>query len=169
MNRITIAVTLALVTAGVNAESKRYSQVADFAGEKVVLHESLAYFLAIDSGEVKPLENRIASETDAVEIERLARRLFDLGDGEQLLNLAEAHERRMDLIGAYAHYYALDKLAKMNAKRLPPDAVVRGPYFAAIAKQVERLNARISPQQKASAIKQAARLIRDNPNCCLAM
>ena len=167
--KITPAIALVLAVTSAAAQEIRYQKQVNFGDESVSLKVSNAYVLAERAELVQDLETRFLSASDPEAKEQIARQLWEYGDGEMLYEISRAHEKRMDLVGAYAHLYALNELAKFNAKRQPPEAKVRGPFFNGIQEELEQLGMRMSPEQRRAAIRQAAQIVRDNPNCCLPM
>jgi len=107
---------------------------------------------------------------DVVEQERLGTLLWQEGDPEILFVLADIANARGDYIDAYAKMYALNELAKFNAKRLPPEGKVRGPQFAAIQKVLNDLGKKLTPGERRAAVWLAEQLIVNNAqNCCIPM
>lgn len=137
-------------------------------------------FNTAPSEELYRLWSATNEASDPIEQERLLRiRWEDHGEAIALQSLANHHLERGDLIQAYAHRYAVDRLAKWYAevtanglepvpgggRYLPPGPLMKQ-HFAEIAADVELLGKELTASQRKAGIKLAAELIRNNPNCC---
>lgn len=118
--------------------------------------------------------------TDPVEQERLWRiRWEDYGEATALQTLAIYHLERGDFVSAYAHLYAVDKLAKWyesvatvdfkpapgQGKYHPPGPVLKR-HFAEIDADMELVGKELTASERETGVNLAATLIRNNPNCC---
>lgn len=155
-----------LSSAAVLAQSSHHRTVM-FGDERVTLK-----FSNVPSrfGELQELWDATNEATSPVEKERLLRiRWEDYGDTIAFQNLATCHLERGDLVQAYAHLYAVDKIAKWYESVVPEDrkpGPVLTKFHENIAADVERVGRQLTPSQRAAGVKLAATLIRNNPNCC---
>jgi hypothetical protein len=121
--------------------------------------------------------NEAANPTDQERFWRM--RWEELGEVPALQSLAVFHLDRGDYMSAYAHLYAVDKMAKWYASTVTPDfkpAPGAGKYqppgpvlkqiFAGVEAQMNLVSEQLTASQRAQGIKLAAKLVRDNPNCC---
>jgi hypothetical protein len=163
---LTVAIIFALTTAGVSAQSSHQRNVM-FGDQTVTLK-----FGNIPSpfGEIQTLWDATNEATDPIEKERLWRiRWEDYGETIALQALANYHLERGDLVQAYAHFYAVDKIAKWYESVVPedykPGPVIKQIHYD-IAADVERVGKNLSATQRDEGVRLAAALIRDNPRCC---
>lgn len=159
-------IIVALPSTGVLAQSSHHRAV-EFGDEMVTLK-----FSNVPSrfGELQELWDATNLATSPVEQERLLRiRWEDYGDTIALQALASHHLERGDLVQAYAHFYAVDKIAKWY-ESVVPENYKPGPVLKkiheGIAADVERIGKELSASQRQAGVKLAAALIRNNPNCC---
>lgn len=162
-------IIVALFSTGVLAQSSHHRAV-EFGDERVTLK-----FSNIPSrfGELQELWDATNEATSPVEQERLLRiRWEDYGDTIALQALANYHLERGDLVQAYAHFYAVDKIAKWY-DNVVPENCKPGPVLSKlhdnIAADVERVGKELSAGQRQAGVKLAAALIRNNSNCCTAI
>lgn len=163
------AVIVALASTGVLAQSSHHRAV-QFGDEVVTLK-----FSNVPSpfGELQELWDATNDATDPVEKERLWRiRWEDYGETIALQVLANYHLERGDVVRAYAHFYAVDQIAKWH-ESVVPEAYKPGPVLRQIheniAADVELTGKKLSAGQRKEGVKLAAALIRDNANCCTAI
>lgn len=159
-------VVVALFTTGIVAQSSDHRAV-EFGDETVTLK-----FSNVPSrfGELQELWDATNEATSPVEQERLLHiRWEDYGDTIALQALANYHLERGDLVQAYAHFYAVDKIAKWY-ESVVPENYQPGPLLKKIheniATNVERVGKELSANQRQAGVKLAAALIRNNSNCC---
>ncbi|HET9230889.1 MAG TPA: hypothetical protein VFO00_06350 [Vitreimonas sp.] len=165
-SKATAFIIAALSSTAVSAQSSHHRAV-QFGDEVVTLK-----FSNIPSrfGELQQLWDATNEATSPVEQERLLRiRWEDYGDTIALQSLANYHLERGDLVQAYAHFYAVHKIAQWYESVVPeshkPGPVLRK-IHSNIAADVERIGKELSPSQRKTGVKLAAALIRNNPNCC---
>jgi hypothetical protein len=167
MNAKAVAVVIvALASTSVLAQSSH--QRAVMFGNEVV---ALKFNNIPASLERDRIGDAIDEAADPVEKERLWRiRWEDYGDTVALQALANYHLERGDLVQAYAHLYAVDKIAKWYESVMPEKP---GPILTSvhnkIAADVELIAKQLTASQRELGIKFAAALIRNNPNCCTAI
>ena len=117
---------------------------------------------------------------NTAERERLLRiRWEDFGEVSSLQSLALHHLDRGDYLAGYAHLYAVDKFFKWYeatvtapdykgsslGKYMPPGPMTQE-FFADAEAKLKLVGEHLSASQRVRGIKLAAKLIRDNPNCC---
>jgi hypothetical protein len=164
MKSIVATIVLLSLSTAACGKDVRFQETQSFGTEPVTMRITNAYDTCPDA---KVLSNQLAMTADTVEQERLAQRLWECGDSWMLLDLAAFAERRADLVGAYANLYAANRIVKTSLRYNPKGLEVRGQVHSAIAGDIARLDKKLTDAQRASAIRRAAQLIRDNPNCCM--
>lgn len=120
------------------------------------------------SPELSRLWDATSNAKDPVEQERLWRiRWEDYGETVALQSLANYHLERGDLVSAYAHLYAVDKIATWIRDAAPtkPGPLVSN-YLETITAQAELVGKELTERQRAAGVTLAASLVRNNPNCC---
>jgi hypothetical protein len=129
---------------------------------------------------MEELRNLTNEATDPTKREDLWRvRWEDYGEAIALQALADFHLRRGDLVAAYAHLYAVDKIAKWytatvttdfkpapgTGRWMPPGQMMKA-VFADIENDLKLVGSKMTADQRAEGVRQAATLIRNNANCC---
>jgi hypothetical protein len=160
-----VAVMATLASSGVLAQPS-HQRAVQFGDEVVTLKFSNVPF----TPELHRLWDATNEATDEVEQERLWRiRWEDYGETVALQTLSIYHLERGDLVQAYAHLYAVDKIAKWYESVTPanfkPGPLLRK-HFAEIQADMERVGSMLTASQREAGVKLAATLIRNNPNCC---
>lgn len=156
-------VVVALTSTGMFAQSIS-PRAVKFGDEAVTLRFNDAPF----SEELSKLWDATNAAVDPVEQERLWRiRWEDYGETVALQSLANYHLDRGDLVAAYAHLYAVDKIAKWIRSAAPskPGPLVSN-YLDTIEAQAELVGKELTENQRKAGVKLAAALIRNNQNCC---
>lgn len=157
------ALIVALASTSVLAQSSHHRAIR--FGDEVV---TLKFSNIPVSREQEKLSDAINEASDPIEKERLWRtRWEDYGDTIALQALATYHLERGDLIQAYAHFYAIDKIAKWYTSVMPTKP---GPILTMvhndIAADLELVGKQLTANQRDGGVKLAAALVRNNPNCC---
>ena len=173
--KLLAAAILTLTVSSTMAEPSHRTKVK-FGDEEV----ELKFSNAGTGDRQQELMDATNAATNPVEQERFWRmRWEEFGDATALQSLAMYHLDRGDYMSAYAHLYAVDKIAKWYTNTVTPDfkpAPGAGTYqpagpvlkqiFAGIEAQMNRVGDELTASQRAQGVRLAAKLVRDNPNCC---
>ena len=169
------AIVSALAISSALAEPSNRTMVK-FGNEDVELK-----FSNIPDGERRQqLWDATNEAADPAEQERFWRmRWEEFGEATALQSLAVYHLDRGDYVSGYAHLYAVDKIAKWFVdtvtrsdykgsplgRYVPPGPMAKQ-QFAEIEADMNLIGEKLTASQRESGVKVAAKLIRDNPNCC---
>ena len=168
----TLSVVILLLFAGRALAEPTSHSLVKFGDEEVELR-----FSNIHGGERQlELWDATRQATKPAEQERLLRvRWEDFGEVGSLQSLAGYHLDRGDYLSGYAHLYAVDKFLKWyeatvtapgyQGSYMPPGPLTKQ-VFVDAESDLKLVGEQLTASQRAHGVKLAAKLIRDNPNCC---
>lgn len=165
--------TIAMILAAASAAAVEPTAVETRIGDETVTVRIAAG--SCSESEMNEQYDLLRANPAADKREQIVQRLWECGNAEALGALAEFREQSGDATGAYAYWLAFAEYAKLNARvgdRKGQEAAwdrVQVPFYAGIHREAARIAKRLSASQKADAQRQAARIINDNPYCCLPM
>jgi hypothetical protein len=164
--KATAALQLALAAHVAFAQSMSPMQprTVKFNDEEVTLRWSSAPF----DEELRRLWDATNDAESTVEQERLWRiRWEDYGEAVALQSLAIYHLERGDLVSAYAHLYAVDRIAKWveSVAATRPGPIVRR-HLDDIEADMNLVGKKLTAEQRTTGVQLAAAMIRNNANCC---
>ena len=134
-----------------------------------------------NDGRLQELWEATNEAPDAVEQERLLRiRWEDYGEVNALQSLAIHQLKRGDYVFGYAHLYAAHRISKWfedtvtrpdykggpEGRYVPPGPLAEE-GFVELEGYMNLVGEKLTASQRAQGVKLAAKLVRENPNCCL--